>query len=297
MDPIAIDAMMFGHPNRLSPWVIPADIPAIIDPGPASAAETVLGELDRLGIDDLGAIVMTHIHLDHAGGAGVLAAAHPEARLFIHERVAGLLVEPTRLIEGARAVWGDAVESAFGLPVAVEAERVVALEDSDLIALGDATLEAIATPGHTRAHMAFLESGTGSLFAGDAIGVQVAGSEVVRSSTPPSDYSRADTERSIERLAGVDADRLLLPHFGESRPDPATVLDSALESLGRWHEAFDRALALPSGEAPEPFFIDLTREMETVSDDVRAALDAVNPAWLNFAGMAAERDRLARKAR
>jgi glyoxylase-like metal-dependent hydrolase (beta-lactamase superfamily II) len=293
LEPIAIDALMFGDPNRLSPWVIPADRPAIVDPGPTSSVATVHAELERLGIDELGAIVMTHIHLDHAGGAGLLAEAHPGARLFIHERVAGLLVEPARLIEGVKAVWGDLVESAFGLPSPVAAERVMALGDSDRIDLGNATLEAIATPGHTRAHMAFLESEAGSLFVGDAIGVQVAGSEVVRSSTPPSDYSRSDTEKSIGRLAGIGAERLLLPHFGQARPDPETVLDSALEALGRWHEAFDLAIL---EEEPRSAFGEMVGKIEDVPGDVRDAFDAVNPAWLNFAGMMAERVRLERKA-
>lgn len=292
VEPIAIDALMFGDPNRLSPWIIPADRPAIVDPGPASAASTVLAELDRLGIEDLGAIVMTHIHLDHAGGAGVLAEAHPEARLFIHERVAGLLVEPGRLIEGVRAVWGDLVESAFGLPLPVAAERVTALVDGSRVDLGNASLESIATPGHTRAHISFLEPGAGSLFVGDAIGVQVAGSDVVRPSTPPSDYSRSATENSIRRLSEVDAQRILLPHFGEARPDPETVFGSALEALGEWHRAFDRAI---SGETPETAFAELARGMEDVPEEVRRAFDAVNPAWLNFAGMEAERERLERK--
>ncbi len=297
VEPVAIDAMMFGDPNRLSPWVIPADCPAVIDPGPTSSAATVLEELERLGIESLGAIVMTHIHLDHAGGAGVLAEAHPEAKLFIHERVAGLLVEPARLVEGVREVWGEVVESAFGLPVPVEAERVVALDEGGRVDLGNVTLEAIATPGHTRAHLAFLEPGGGSLFVGDAIGVQVAGSEVVRSSTPPSDYSRPAAEESIRKLSGIGAGRILLPHFGEARPDPDTVLDSALEALGRWHEAFERAAGDPSAEAPDVIFEDLVEDIEEVPEDVRSAFDAVNPAWLNFAGMKAERERLERKAR
>lgn len=294
VDPIAIDAMMFGDPNRLSPWIIPADRVAVIDPGPASSAQTVLAELEGLGIEELGAIVMTHIHLDHAGGAGVLAEAHPGAELFIHERVARLLVEPGRLIEGVEAVWGDLVESAFGLPVPVAAERVTALEDGDRIDLGNATLEAIATPGHTRAHMSFLEPGAGSLFVGDAIGVQVAGSDVVRSSTPPSDYSRPATEDSIRRLEGVGAERILLPHFGEARPNPGAVLTSALEALERWHGAFEEAM---SDEAPASAFEALAGEIEEVPEEVRRAFDAVNPAWLNFAGMSAERDRLERKGR
>ena len=293
VDPIAIDALMFGSPNRLSPWVIPGDRPAIVDPGPTSSAGTVLAELERLGIEDLGAIVLTHIHLDHAGGAGTIAEAHPEAEVFIHERVAGLLTEPARLIEGVRAVWGDLVDTAFGLPVPIDAGKVVALGGDDRIDLGSLSLEAIATPGHTRAHMAFLDPDSGALFVGDAIGVQVSGSEAFRASTPPSDYSRSDAERSLRTLADIGAERILLPHFGEARPDPAIVLDSALETLRRWHEAFERA----GREAePEKAFVELVEEIEEVPREVREALDAVNPAWLNFAGMAAERDRLERKS-
>jgi glyoxylase-like metal-dependent hydrolase (beta-lactamase superfamily II) len=296
-DPIAIDSMMFGEPELMAAHLLPGPKPCLIDPGPANTAAGLISELEAIGVDELDSIVLTHIHFDHAAGTSLLAERFPGATIYIHERVAGYLVEPSRLIEGVKSVWGDRTEQLFGLPGPVDEGRVVPLEDGSRIDLGDRSLEVIATPGHTRAHMAFLDDQTGALFCGDALGVQLPSSNVIRPSTPPSDFSLADMVASIARLSEAEAETVHLPHFGQSSTGPERIFDQSTESLSRWHESF-----LSNRDAAESD-LDLQRRLnacveaslEPVTPVTRKGFEAINPVWLNIAGMTAESERKLRR--
>lgn len=291
-----IDAMMFGEPELLAAHLLPGPKPCLIDPGPANTALELISQLEALGVDELDSIVLTHIHFDHAAGAGALARRYPGASVRIHSRVAGHLIDPERLIAGVKSVWGEKTESLFGLPSPVESERVVALEDGDRIDLGNRSLVAVATPGHTRAHMAFLDDQTGALFCGDALGVQLPSSRVIRPSTPPSDFSLPDTRASIRRLSEIGALSVHLPHFGPSSTEPAEIFDQATDSLARWHESFLRNRDAADSE------LDLQRRLnacveaslEPVPPATRKGFEAINPVWLNIAGMSGEAERAER---
>lgn len=297
-DPVAIDTFMFGEPELMAAHLLAGPKPAIVDPGPANTVRNLIAALDAMEIKKLDSIVLTHIHFDHAAGAGRLAERFPEATIYIHGRVAEHLVDPTRLTAGVKSVWGEKTEELFGLPTAIDADRVIALEDGNAVDLGDRKLEAIATPGHTRAHLSFLDSETGALLCGDAIGLQMPSSPVIRPSTPPSDFSLEDAQNSIARLARAGAESVHLPHFGQTRTDPDQLFDKASEALSRWHESF-----LQNRDAAESD-LDLQRRLnarveaslEPVTPVTRKAFEAVNPVWLNIAGMTAEAERAERPA-
>lgn len=295
--PVAIDSMMFGEPEMMAAHLLPGPKPALIDPGPANTADQLIDELHSMGVTELESIVMTHIHFDHAAGASKLAGQYPDASLYIHERVAGHLIDPSRLIEGVRSVWGEKTDELFGTPGPVDPDRVVAIGDGDRIDLGDRELEAVATPGHTRAHLAYLDSGTGALFCGDAIGIQLPASPVIRPSTPPSDFSYADALESIRRLDDLGAESVHLPHFGRTSTGPDRVFADAEEVLTKWHERF-----LDYREAADSE-LDLQRRLnacveatlEPVTPVTRKAFEAINPVWLNIAGMTGELERRSRR--
>lgn len=291
--PIQLDALMFGQPERLSPYLIPGSRPVLVDPGPASAAGEVIAALGSLGVDDLGAILLTHIHLDHAGGAGVLADRYPECQVLIHERVAGLLADPEPLVESVKSVWGEQTEDLFGRPTPVPSEKIVPLADRDRLSFGENELEAISTPGHTRAHMAFLDHGSGSLFCGDAVGVQLPGSSALRPSTPPSDFSTDSALDSIERLSGLDAEQVLLPHFGPAGQKPAELMEMARAALIEWRETFLRLRGTASDELELERLMNAAVEggLERVGPETRRGFEAVNPVWLNLAGLRGEIER------
>jgi glyoxylase-like metal-dependent hydrolase (beta-lactamase superfamily II) len=295
--PVAVDPMMFGEPEMMAAHLLPGPKPALIDPGPANTADLLIEELRHLGVTELGSIVMTHIHFDHAAGASKLAEQFPDANVYIHGRVAAHLIDPERLIEGVRSVWGDSTHELFGTPGPIEAGRVVPIDDGDRIDLGDRTLTAIATPGHTRAHLAYLDDETGALFCGDAIGIQLPGSPVIRPSTPPSDFSYPDALASIRRLDAVGAQSVHLPHFGQASTGPDQVFADAEEALSQWHERF-----LSHREASDSE-LDLQRRLnacveatlEPVTPVTRKGFEAINPVWLNIAGMTGEAERHARR--
>ena len=288
---------MFGLPGSTAAHLIAAGRPAVVDVGSAATSDDLIAGLEAEGVDSLDSIVLTHIHFDHAGGAGHLAARFPEATIYIHERVAKYLTEPEVLIEGVRSVWGPKTDELFGLPKAIPAERVRGLADGDTIDLGDRRLHAVATPGHTRAHMVYLDESTGAVVCGDAIGLQVPGSRVLRAATPPADCSLPDALESVERIRELNAESLYLAHFGLAEPNPDTVCDEAIAALRGWREAYERERELSDGDE------DLVRRMhcaleaglEPVSSAVRSQFEAINPAWLNVDGMNGEARRLARQ--
>jgi glyoxylase-like metal-dependent hydrolase (beta-lactamase superfamily II) len=290
--------MMFGEAEMMAAHLLPGPKPCLIDPGPANTAAGLISNLEALGVDELDSIVLTHIHFDHAAGTGMLARRYPEAMVYIHERVAGHLVDPTKLIEGVRSVWGEKTHELFGSPEPVDAGRVVALEDNDRIDLGDRSLDVLATPGHTRAHMAFLDEQTGALFCGDALGVKLPSSEVIRPSTPPADFSLPDALSSIERLSQAGARSVHLPHFGLSSTGPDAVFAQATEALNRWHESFLRNRDAADSD------LDLQRRLnacveaslEPVTPITRKGFEAINPVWLNIAGLSGEARRNQRRA-
>ncbi|HTU15397.1 MAG TPA: MBL fold metallo-hydrolase [Solirubrobacterales bacterium] len=293
IEPIALDTEMFGEHQIMAAHLLPGEKPALVDTGPANTAENVIAALAALGIKRLDSIVLTHVHFDHAGGAGRLAEHFPEATVYIHERAAEHLIDPTRLADSVKAIWGGKAEALFGMPTPIAADRIQTIGDGDLIDLGDRQVEAIATPGHTRAHMVFFDRSTGAMICGDALGLQLPGSRIIRPSTPPSDYSREDTISSIERLREFAPESLHLAHYGPAQQTPDATFDRAILAINEWHDSFQRKSE--SAESEEELLRSVNAcveaTLEPVPPSVRRGFESVNPAWLNIAGMRGERDR------
>lgn len=212
----AIDTRMVGRYLVTSAYLVEADEPALIETGPQTSAEAVLRGLDRLGFGprDLAHIVVTHIHLDHAGGAGTIAARFPDASVWVSERGAPHLVDPSRLVEStARAYGPDRMREMFGFVEPVAAERLHHLVEGTTIPLGNRVLDALYTPGHASHHVALHDGATGAVFTGDALGVHLPDVGVLRPATPPPDFDLELACASIERIRDR-GDLLLLSHFG-----------------------------------------------------------------------------------
>jgi glyoxylase-like metal-dependent hydrolase (beta-lactamase superfamily II) len=220
----AIDTFYGGRERYTAAYLLAGDEPAIVETGPTTSAEHVVAGLRRLGIGptDLANIVVTHIHLDHAGGVGRLTGVFPNATVWVHERGAPHLVDPTRLVASATRLYGEAtMATLFGPVEPVPRERVRVLADGDRIALGGRTLEALDTPGHASHHVALVDSGTGAVFTGDVLGIHVPDVRVLRPATPPPEFDPELMVRSIERVRErARSSMVLFSHFG-----PVTEVD------------------------------------------------------------------------
>ena len=147
-----IDTRMAGYEGITAGYLIRGDRPCLVETGTAPSAPVVRDALAALGIGpgDLATVVVTHIHLDHAGGAGDIAAMFPAAQIVVHQRGARHLADPSRLMAGARMVYGRALERLFGVLAPVPADRIVALDDTGTVDLGGGRRWTATTPPATR---------------------------------------------------------------------------------------------------------------------------------------------------
>ena len=207
----------------------------LVESGPASTLPRLLEGIRAAGFDpaDLRRVVLTHVHLDHAGAAGSLLAHAPRARVHVHPAGVRHLVDPTKLVGSARRVFGDATDALWGEVLPVPADRVVALADGEELDIGGRTLGALFTPGHAVHHVALHEPAAGTVFTGDVAGVRLPGSTHVRPPTPPPDVDLALWRESVGRIRALSPRRLYLTHFG-GFDDPGPHLDGLLARLFFW---------------------------------------------------------------
>lgn len=238
-DVYVMDTEMGGYHGITASYLIRSSRPCLVETGTALSAPTVIASLNLLGIDvaDLATIVVTHIHLDHAGGVGDLAAAFPNARIVVHEAGARHLVNPERLVASAQRVFGPAMDAMFGPLLPTPAERLDILGETGSIDLGDGrTLQTFHNPGHASHHIGLVDSHTGDLYTGDAAGVFIPELAEVRPATPPPDFDLDLALTSLDHMAAIQPQRLLFSHYGPVT-DVEHVLDASREELISWVEA------------------------------------------------------------
>jgi glyoxylase-like metal-dependent hydrolase (beta-lactamase superfamily II) len=233
-----IDTEQSGYSGITAGYLIRGSKPCLIETGTAKSAGTVIAALNELGIqgEDLATIVVTHVHLDHAGGAGHLTAHFPKSQLIAHERGARHLVDPSRLMASARRVFGRILDDVMGELLPTPSERVISLGDMGKIDLGEGrTLDTFYAPGHASHHIGLVDSTTGDLYVGDAAGVYIQETKTQRPATPPPDFDLDVTLNSIELFRALSPTRLLFSHYGPVTEVDDT-LDGSIEELRLWVE-------------------------------------------------------------
>lgn len=224
-----IDLQFQGRSSLIASFLVRSGEGAfLVETGPESTREHLVASLAARGLapGDLQAIFVTHIHLDHAGAAGWFASKG--VPVYVHPKGAPHLVDPTRLIESARVVYGAKFDSLWGTMIPAPEARVIPLVDGESVSVAGVTVTAIETPGHAFHHHAFLLEG--SLFAGDAAGARLPGEDYTSVTAAPPQFHLEHTLSSIRRLAESNANRLYLTHYGEV-PEVAAHLGAYRETV------------------------------------------------------------------
>jgi glyoxylase-like metal-dependent hydrolase (beta-lactamase superfamily II) len=210
-----IDVLHLGRDRVIAAHLVRG---LIIDPGPASALENWIDELD----EEPRALLLTHIHLDHAGAAGVLVRRYPELRVYVHEVGAPHLVDPSKLLASAGRLYGEEnMDRLWGEVAPVPEPAITALRGGEKIE----GFEVAYTPGHASHHVSYLDVDTGDAYVGDMAGVRVPPSDYTLMPTPPPDIDVEAWERSLDGIAQWRPEVLHLTHFG-----PVTEVSQQLET-------------------------------------------------------------------
>jgi glyoxylase-like metal-dependent hydrolase (beta-lactamase superfamily II) len=263
------DLMHLGRPRVIGCWQVD-DV--LVDPGPESCLPTLLEEL---GSKQPRALLLTHIHLDHAGASGALVKRWPELEIYVHKRGAPHLIDPSRLMESARRLYGDDMDRLWGdmTPVPERNLRVLELGGTLL----DGRFEYVYTPGHASHHVSYLHDGTA--FVGDVGGVRINEASLTVPPTPPPDIDVEAWHESIERVSQWRPERLAMTHFGVS-----SDVDDQLAEVGTRLDDWARRV----GEAELDEFVVSMREeiVDGASDpDLLATYEQAAPPEQMYAGL------------
>ena len=241
MRPIApgthlIDLRFRGNPKYLACYVLETGTGVtLVDPGPTStlpALEDGL-RLAGLSIDNVNAILLTHIHLDHAGATGTLVARNPSIRVYVHRRGARHMIDPARLLASAERLYGDMMDELWGEFVGVAEANVEALDGGETFDIGSREIAVEHTPGHAKHHVGYFDPATGLAYVGDTLGVRIDNRPFVMPATPPADVDLAGWEVSAAKIRAWKPTLLCLTHFGPARPAAAHIDEHELR-LADW---------------------------------------------------------------
>ncbi len=239
-DMYLIDLFDLGWPKRTGSYVIMGEQPTIIETGPSPSIGHLLNGIRQLGLHphDIRNVIVTHIHLDHAGGAGLLLRECPNAQLIVHPKGAYHLVNPEKLIRGARAVYGERFDELFDPIVPVPEERVRIMADGETLPIGpNRILQFFDTPGHANHHFSIFDSQSRGVFTGDTAGIQYVQTEdcgfiFYLPTTSPNQFHPDAMKQSIEKIRGLNPDKIYFGHYG------GTAEIGCLDSIESWLETF-----------------------------------------------------------
>lgn len=255
----------------------------LVETGPASSLPRILEAAKALGIDSSSVkyIAVTHIHLDHAGGVGVLARHFQDAGIVVHEKGARHIIDPTKLIAGATIAWGEKMMKMFGEVLPVAGNRVIPSTEGDLIRLGDRVIEIWDTPGHAKHHLCYYDRQTKGLFSGDAAGVyqprlsQKLNRPAIRPATPVPDFDAPKMYNTLFRIAVSEIERIYFTHFGMAEAPQMIVemltgqLTVQLELAKKYFNRPDAQLSLQNAMVKQIKKGLLEQPGEFVADDKR----------------------------
>jgi glyoxylase-like metal-dependent hydrolase (beta-lactamase superfamily II) len=254
---------------------------ALIDPGPATTLDHLRLSLRRrsMAIADVRQILLTHIHLDHAGATGALVRENPAIDVFVHERGAPHMIDPSKLLASATRLYGADMDRLWGDFLPVPAERVRALKGNERISAGGRDLEVAYTPGHASHHVTYFDPASRVAFVGDTAGVRRPGRDYVMPPTPPPDIDLDAWHISEDRILAWEPDTLFLTHFGPFH-GPRLHFQDMTDRLVQWSRIVRKLLADASLDEEER----LSAFMSEALLDLKRKVGAVEAEHYNRAG-------------
>lgn len=284
-----VDLEHLGHPHVIATAVISGGgTLALIDPGPSTCLETLELGLQRQGLrlSDVTHVLLTHIHLDHAGATGTIVRRHPDVTVLVHERGAAHVADPARLIASATRLYGDQMEQLWGEIAPVPEKNLVALSGGERVDVGGRTFDVAHTPGHAAHHVSFFDASSGIAFVGDTAGVCIDGGYVFPPTNPP-EVDLDAWRGSIDRIEAWAPQTLFVTHFGPAR-EARPHLQALLENLEMMASLVRVLLAEPGtdDERSRRFADRVTRELRRRMSDAQIAsysrAEPIELAWLGL---------------
>jgi glyoxylase-like metal-dependent hydrolase (beta-lactamase superfamily II) len=266
-----LDLNWTGRPQSIASLLILSEgVSALIDPGPESTIDILREQLRTRGLDfrSLDAILLTHIHLDHAGATGAIVRENPQIKVYVHEFGATHMVDPSRLLASAGRLYGGDLKPLYGDCLPVPESNLRPLEGGEQITVGQVKLDVFYTPGHASHHVAYWDPDSRIAFVGDNAGIRIEGKPYLLPATPPPDIDLELWNASLDTIASWNPERLFLTHFGYI-DNPGEHIRLYRERLRAW-AALTQEL-LESSESPEAAE---RRFIEEISRDVRGILPA-----------------------
>jgi glyoxylase-like metal-dependent hydrolase (beta-lactamase superfamily II) len=261
-----IDTHWTGRPHSIAAVLLESNgHRAVIDPGPQSTLATLREGLRSQGVSvaDLDALVLTHIHLDHAGATGSLVRENPRLAVYVHKNGASHLADPSKLLASAARLWGDELPRLFGETLAVPSENLRILEGGETLTFGGRSLGVVYTPGHAAHHVSYFDDVSGVAFIGDTGGIRIENGPYILPATPPPDINLDLWDASCAAILARRPARLFVTHYGYS-DDPAAHLAEFRERLHHWAGAAEEVLRAATDEsaAMDAFVTRCRAEME-----------------------------------
>jgi glyoxylase-like metal-dependent hydrolase (beta-lactamase superfamily II) len=236
MSTTALDLQWIGRPKAIASALLEFNGKhALVDPGPESTVETLRQQLSArgLGVKDLEAVFVTHIHLDHAGATGSLVRENPRLAVYVHKLGGPHMIDPSKLLASAGRLWGDDLQWLFGNTLPVPQENLRILEGGESLTLGGRKLDVVYTPGHASHHVSYFDDEEGTAFVGDTTGICIENQAYIMPATPPPDIDLTIWDASFAAILGRHPARLFLTHFGVAE-NPAEHIAQFRERLHLW---------------------------------------------------------------
>lgn len=287
-----VDLDFLGHPNIIATAVLHGSGgTALVDPGPATCLPHLRRVLEDRGIrlDDVTHVLLTHIHLDHAGVTGTLVRENPGIQVVVHERGAPHLIDPAKLLTSATRLYGADMERLWGEILPVPASNIRTLAGGETVSAGGRSLDVAYTPGHASHHVSFFEPSTRIAFVGDTAGIRRGSGRYVMPASPPPDVDLELWRESERRILAWEPDTLFLTHFGPFN-GPRLHFQEMMDRLTDWSRTARRLVSdgsLTDAERQQQFVaeavLDLQRAVGAADAEQYSRAGSISYSWQGLA--------------